>query len=181
MSQCVCVCLGGGGGSIGEGEGTAHPALNTAHEGVRGVGGESFVIKEWSSRCGGRGGEEVSAGRSLLECEELSVFPSFVLSFLIRLPSTFRRTSSPQLHSFSAAPLFYRHPSVFRIPSFRTKSCVQRSFSYQAPIVWNQLPVSIRHSTSVSSFRSPLKAFLFFFFLLLLCPLDVLVPSLVYN
>ena len=50
---------------------------------------------------------------------------------------------------------------VFRIPSFRTKSCGQCSFSYQAPVIWNQLPVSVRHSTSVSSFKSSLKTFLF--------------------
>ena len=50
---------------------------------------------------------------------------------------------------------------VFRIPSFRTKSCGQRSFSYQAPVIWNQLPVSVRRSTSVSSFKSSLKTFLF--------------------
>ena len=50
---------------------------------------------------------------------------------------------------------------VFRIPSFRTKSCGQRSFSYQVPVIWNQLPVSVRHSTSVSSFKSSLKAILF--------------------
>ena len=46
---------------------------------------------------------------------------------------------------------------VFRIPSFRTKSSGQRSFSYQAPVIWNQLPVSVRRSTSVSSFKSSLK------------------------
>ena len=46
---------------------------------------------------------------------------------------------------------------VFRIPSFRTKSCGQRCFSYQATVIWNQLPVSVRHSTSVSSFKSSLK------------------------
>ena len=50
---------------------------------------------------------------------------------------------------------------VFRIPSFRTKSCDQRSFFYQAPVIWNQLPVSVRRSTSVSSFKSSLKTFLF--------------------
>ena len=50
---------------------------------------------------------------------------------------------------------------VFRIPSFRTKSCGQRSFSYQSPVTWNQLPVSARHSTSVSPFKSSLKTFLF--------------------
>ena len=50
---------------------------------------------------------------------------------------------------------------VFRISSFRTKSCGQRSFSYQVPVIWNQLPVSVRHSTSVSSFKSSLKTFIF--------------------
>ena len=50
---------------------------------------------------------------------------------------------------------------VFRIPSFQTKSCGQRSFSYQAPVIWNQLSVSVRHSTSVSSFKPSLKTFLF--------------------
>ena len=50
---------------------------------------------------------------------------------------------------------------VFRIPSFRTESSSQRSFSYQAPVIWNKLPVSVRHSASVSSFKSSLKIFLF--------------------
>ena len=50
---------------------------------------------------------------------------------------------------------------VFRIPSFRTKSSGQYSFSYQAPITWNKLPASIHHTSSVSSFRSSLKTFLF--------------------
>ena len=38
---------------------------------------------------------------------------------------------------------------------------VEHSFSYQAPVIWNQLPVSVCHSTSVSSFKSSLKTFLF--------------------
>ena len=50
---------------------------------------------------------------------------------------------------------------VFRIPSFRTKSSGHRSFSYQAPTTWNKLPTSIRHASSVSSFKSSLKTFLF--------------------
>ena len=50
---------------------------------------------------------------------------------------------------------------VFRIPSFRAKSNGQRSFLYQAPVIWNQLPVSVRHSASVTSFKSSLKTFLF--------------------
>ena len=50
---------------------------------------------------------------------------------------------------------------VFRVPSFRTKSRGQCSFSYQAPTTWNQLPASIRHASSVSSFKSSLKTLLF--------------------
>ena len=55
------------------------------------------------------------------------------------------------LHSFSA------DTRVFRIPPFHTKSSGQPPFSYQAPATWNQLPVSVRHATSVSSLKSPLK------------------------
>ena len=49
---------------------------------------------------------------------------------------------------------------VFRIPSFHTKSSGSHSL-YQAPTTWNQLPVSIRHASSDSSFKSSLKTFLF--------------------
>ena len=50
---------------------------------------------------------------------------------------------------------------VFRIPSFRSKSSGRCSLSYQAPVIWNQLPVSVCHSTSVSSFKSSLKTVVF--------------------
>ena len=63
-------------------------------------------------------------------------------------------TPSWQLHSSTDT-------QMFRILSFRTKSCGQHSFSYQAPVIQNQLPVSVRHSASVSSFKSSLKTFLF--------------------
>ena len=50
---------------------------------------------------------------------------------------------------------------AFRIPSICRKSSGQHSFSYQVAAVWNQLSISVHHSTSVSSFRSYMKAFLF--------------------
>ena len=44
-------------------------------------------------------------------------------------------------------------------------------FSYQAPVIWNQLPVSVCHSTSVSCLKSSFKTFLFLiFFLQSHCP-----------
>ena len=36
-----------------------------------------------------------------------------------------------------------------------------RAFSYQAPLLWNQLPVSVREVDTVSTFKSRLKTFLF--------------------
>jgi hypothetical protein len=50
---------------------------------------------------------------------------------------------------------------MFKIPLFKTKTNGQRSFSYQAPTIWNKLPANIRQSTSVSSFKSGLKTHLF--------------------
>ena len=49
---------------------------------------------------------------------------------------------------------------VFRIPSFWARSSGQRSFSCKAPVIWNQLPVSVHRSISVSSFKSALNLFL---------------------
>ena len=37
----------------------------------------------------------------------------------------------------------------------------QRSFHFAAPTIWNSLPLHLRTSTSVSSFRSHLKAYLY--------------------
>jgi len=36
-----------------------------------------------------------------------------------------------------------------------------RAFSYQAPLLWNQLPPSVREADTVTSFKSRLKTFLF--------------------
>ena len=63
-------------------------------------------------------------------------------------------TSSRQLRSASDTRLF-------RIPSFKTKTNGQRSFSFQAATVWNNLPQTVRYSTSISSFKSSLKTHLF--------------------
>ena len=50
---------------------------------------------------------------------------------------------------------------IFTIPTVRTKTFGQRTFSYQAPVVWNQLPHSIRHSPSLLTFKKNLKTYLF--------------------
>ena len=45
--------------------------------------------------------------------------------------------------------------------SFRYFQSHLHSFSDLAPVIWNQLPVSVHHSASVSSVKSSLKTFLF--------------------
>ena len=37
----------------------------------------------------------------------------------------------------------------------------RRAFSYQAPVLWNQLPAHVREADTVSSFKTRLKTFLF--------------------
>ena len=44
---------------------------------------------------------------------------------------------------------------------WKLKGCGRRSFSVQAPLVWNSLPPHIRHSCSLSQFRTSPKNFLY--------------------
>ena len=78
--------------------------------------------------------------------------------FLIRLPSTFQNVFIFTLLPGSSA--------LLQIPEFSEYHPFERSpavsaFSCQAPVIWSQLPVSVRHSISVSSFKSSMKTFLF--------------------
>ena len=50
---------------------------------------------------------------------------------------------------------------LFRIPSFCLKSSGQHKFLYQAFVLWNSLPISLRHSNSTLAFKSALKTHLF--------------------
>ena len=47
------------------------------------------------------------------------------------------------------------------ISDARTKSFGERSFNYQAPVIWNSLPSSIRNASSLAAFKSNLKTYLF--------------------
>ena len=81
------------------------------------------------------------------------------MGMVFLMPSTFSEllhlyTPSQQLCSSADTQVFWT-------PSFQTKSSGQHSFSYQAQAVLSQLPVSVCHSTSVSSFKSSMKPFLF--------------------
>ena len=46
-------------------------------------------------------------------------------------------------------------------PCVKTKTFGERSFSYAGPSVWNNLPQTLRHSDSTSSFKAALNTHLF--------------------
>ena len=50
---------------------------------------------------------------------------------------------------------------LFCVPHTRTKSYGQRSLGYQGASTWNKLPLSVRHSQSLTSFKTKLKTHLF--------------------
>ena len=42
---------------------------------------------------------------------------------------------------------------LLRVPRWKLKSFGYRSFSYQGPVVWNSLPIDLKLSSSLSSFK----------------------------
>ena len=50
---------------------------------------------------------------------------------------------------------------IFSVPRVGRKTLGDRSFQYIGPVTWNSLPFSVRHATSLSSFKSKLKTHLF--------------------
>ena len=52
---------------------------------------------------------------------------------------------------------------ILRIPTVKTKSYGQRSFAYQAPTIWNKLPLEIRHQDTIDGLKRALKTHLFRF------------------
>ena len=50
---------------------------------------------------------------------------------------------------------------LLKLPRRKTKSFGERSFSFQAPQIWNALPSEIRNLTTLSSFKSALKTHFF--------------------
>ena len=53
------------------------------------------------------------------------------------------------------------HGITLKVPKTRLKSYGDRSFSYAAAILWNQLPITIRAAPSVTIFKSSLKTLFF--------------------
>ena len=55
-----------------------------------------------------------------------------------------------------------RDKTLLSYPSFKSKATLgDRAFMFAAPKLWNNLPRDIRESSSINSFKSKLKTFLF--------------------
>ena len=50
---------------------------------------------------------------------------------------------------------------IFRVPKIGRGTLEERSFQYIGLVIWNSLPFSVRHSSSLSSFKSKLETDLF--------------------
>ena len=61
---------------------------------------------------------------------------------------------SPSLHSASDT-------RISCVPRVCRRTLGERSFQYIGPVIWNSLSFSVRHATSLSSFKSKLKTYLF--------------------
>ncbi|XP_074521138.1 uncharacterized protein LOC141786458 [Halichoeres trimaculatus] len=54
-----------------------------------------------------------------------------------------------------------QHAGLLVVPRVSKSSMGGRAFSYQAPLLWNNLPVEVRGADTVSTFKNRLKTFLF--------------------
>ena len=62
---------------------------------------------------------------------------------------------------YQSRSLRSQHAGLLVIPRVSKSSMGGRAFSYQAPLLWNNLPVEVRGADTLSIFKSRLKTFLF--------------------
>ena len=59
------------------------------------------------------------------------------------------------------------HAGILTVPKVAHKTSGETAFSYYAPRLWNTLPSYLRHASSVGSFKTQLKTYLFRHYLFL--------------
>ncbi|CAJ1053038.1 RNA-directed DNA polymerase from mobile element jockey [Xyrichtys novacula] len=62
---------------------------------------------------------------------------------------------------FPSRPLRSQSAGLLVVPNVSKSSVGGRAFSYQAPLLWNHLPLEVRGADTLSTFKSRLKTFLF--------------------
>ena len=66
-----------------------------------------------------------------------------------------------QLYVTSRQPRSSANTRLLRLLSAQLKSSGRRAFFYQSPLLWNKLRYSLRHSSSMASFKAAPKTHLF--------------------
>ena len=90
-----------------------------------------------------------------------NVLESTAPSYLSDLLHVYTPPPPPHLPSTPQQLRSSSDDRLFSVPHARTKSYGQRSFDFQGANTWNQLPLSVRHSQSLASFKTKLKTHLF--------------------
>ena len=62
---------------------------------------------------------------------------------------------------YPTRPLRSQDADLLVVPKISKSRLGARAFSYQAPLLWNNLPISVREADTLSTFKSRLKTFLF--------------------
>ena len=70
---------------------------------------------------------------------------------------------SDLLHLYSPSQSLYSSAdtSLLKFPLYKCKTKGDHAFSYFGPSVWNSLPLHIKNATTIDTFRSALKTYLF--------------------
>ena len=58
-------------------------------------------------------------------------------------------------------PLRSENKNLLRIPKCRLEAFDRRCFAYAAPFLWNPLPTPVKRASSIATFKSSLKTYLF--------------------
>ena len=62
---------------------------------------------------------------------------------------------------YPSRTLCSQNAGLLVVPRVYTSRMGDRAFSYQAPLLWNHLPVWVQEADTLSTFQSRLKSFLF--------------------
>ena len=107
--------------------------------------------------------DNFDCAEALIQCSaDLSIRNgvSIKISFMVPCHHTCHHASVCTLHLVLSVPLLMKK-TTSSCARWKLKGFVHRSFSVQAPLVWSNLPPYIRHSSSLSQFKTFLKTFLF--------------------
>ena len=73
----------------------------------------------------------------------------------------FQPTCHPSFNNYPQRSRRSSSKLLFTVHTVNSVTYGKHAFSFSAPILWNSLPDSVKNTTSLSSFKSSLKTFLF--------------------